>query len=394
VNGIEYMVSEIRKALFAQEAGEVTLPPTRLSCEVAVQPSRRRRSVFDDFFAPVQTQTKSLSTAPIRLQVRALPEPPSGFSGLVGDFQVSSSISKRELQVGESATLELTLEGTGNVFLMGEPSLPELADFKAYPDKPTSSVDRTAGGLEGRKTYRTALVPLRAGTLTVPAVEVTYFDPKAAEYRRAATRDLVLDVSPSEGKEELMLTESVAPTTGKVAVRILADDILPIYRQLDAVDPQLPSGVTARLWQAGFVVPPFAFLALVVVRRRQARYSADVGLRRREGALRSAIARARRMRSTEGPASGVAQEGSRILRQFIGDKLNTEGSALTPAETGALLEKRGVSEERIADVRALLERLEAAQYGTADASLEAPALAEELSSLLRDLDRALSRRRP
>lgn len=393
VNGLEYMVSEIRKALFAQEGGEVTLPPTRLSCEVAVRPSRRRRSVFDDFFARVQTQTKSLSTAPIELHVRELPEPPTGFSGLVGDFQLTSSISKRELQVGESATLELTLQGTGNVFLMGEPALPELADFKAYPDKPTSSVDRSAAGLEGRKTFRTALVPLRPGSLTVPAVELTYFDPKAAEFRRAATEDLVLDVRPSEGKEELMLTESVAPTTGKVAVKILADDILPIYRQLDAVDPQLPSGVAAVLWQAGFVLPPFAFLALVVVRRRQARYSADAGLRRREGALRRATTRVKRLRSLEGRSSELAQEGSRILREFIGDKLNSEGSALTPAETAALLERRSVSEERLVEVRTLLGRCEAAQYGTAGSDLEAAALAAELSSLLPKLDRALSRRR-
>jgi hypothetical protein len=392
VNGLEYVVSEIRKALFAQEAGEVTLPPTRLTCEVAVQ-APRRRSVFDDFFGRIQTQTKTLTTAPITLRVRDLPDAPPGFSGLVGEFELRSAISKRGLQVGESTTLELTLEGSGNVFLMSEPALPVLADFKLYPDKPSSSVERTANGLEGKKTFRTALVPLRAGELVVPAVELTYFDPGAESYRRAATRDLVLDVQPAAGKEELMLTESVAPTTGKVAVKILADDILPIHRQLDAVESQMPTGVEARLWQAGFVLPPLCYVGFLLVRRRQERYATDTSLRRREGALRRANARLQQLGSSAAPRAELAREASRLLREYVGDKLAAEGAALTPGETCDLLRRRGVDDELVADVERLLTRFESAQYGSADVALEPSGLAQAVGALVRRLDRTLASRR-
>ena len=69
----------------------------------------------------------------------------------------------------------------------------------------------------------------------MPPVTLTYFDPEAGSYRQASTAAIALEVAPAEGKEELRLTESVAPSTGKVAVRILADDILPLYKGLDAV---------------------------------------------------------------------------------------------------------------------------------------------------------------
>lgn len=392
VNGLEYAVSEIRKALFAQEAGEVTLPPTTLTCQVAVQ--GRRRSVFDDFFGRMQTQTKSLATEPITLRVRELPPPPAGFSGLVGEFELRSSISKRELRVGESTTLELTLEGAGNVMLMSEPSLPALPDFKLYPDKPTSSIERTAAGLEGTKTFRTALVPQRAGELVLPALEVSFFDPDAEEYRLAATRELVLDVLPPADKEELMLTEAVAPTTGKVAVKILADDILPLHRQLDAVESQRPIGLEARLWQAGFVLPPLLFSIFVFARRRQERFAADASLRRRQGALRRATGRLRALRSGAAPPAELAREASRLLRGYIGDKLATEGGALTPVEACELLRRGRVEEELVAEVSRLLGRLESAQYGSAGAApLETGALEAELRDLVRRLERSLSSRR-
>ncbi len=111
VNGVEYLVSEIRKALFPQEVGSLVIPASRLTCEVLVRNSRRSRSLMDDFFGSSSTATKVLRSARIEIEVRPLPSPPDGFSGLVGSFTIDASMSKQQLKVGESATLRLTVSG-------------------------------------------------------------------------------------------------------------------------------------------------------------------------------------------------------------------------------------------------------------------------------------------
>ncbi len=256
IEGVQYTVNEVRKALFPQREGEVVLPPTQLSVEVLVEEPRRqsrRRGIFDDFDSLLgrggRWETKYLVTEPVTLNVRPLPPAaPAGWNGLVGDFDISASLSRRELQVGQSATLEVRVAGAGNVQLLAEPEFPELPVFKIYPDQPTSTVDNSGRLLSGRKVFRRALVPLVVGALDIPPLELVYFDPELGEYKTRSTDRIGLEVIPADGEEELMLTESLAATTGKVAVRILADDILPVRRTAAGIVSAAPQG-----WRAWVV---------------------------------------------------------------------------------------------------------------------------------------------
>lgn len=377
--GREFLVSELRKALFPQEEGALTLPPTTLQCQVLVQ--RRGRSLFDDFFGRGAAEARVLRTPAIEVNVRPRPAAPAGYSGLVGEFAVRGEISKRQLQVGESATWRLTVSGSGNVQSIAEPPLPPLDAFKVYDDKPASSIDRAGGELEGSRTFTKALVPLAAGELTVPAVRLTYFNAKTGSYRTAATAPITLAVSPSDDEEELRLTESVAPTTGKVAVRMLADDILPLYKDLDAVAAP-PFGHRAGApWLAALLAPPLLYLGLVFVERRRRHLEVNVGLVRRRAALKRAL-------GALGKIDGAAA-ASRVLREYVGDKAGLEGSALTPAEAAVELRRRGVGEETVRRVRERLEALEAAQYGGGLAAAGTEALAGDLKALLKELEREI-----
>lgn len=390
VKGQRYAVHEMRLALFPQREGSLTVPGTSVSCQVAVQDPRRRRSIFDDFFSANRTETKVLRTQPIELSVRPLPAAPQGFSGLVGSFEVAAEISKRTLAVGESATLTLTVKGEGNVQMIGELDVPELTDFKVYDDRPTSSVDRSGRKLAGSKTFHKALVPLVPGQLTLPSVPLTYFDPEAGSYRTAATPRIALTVEPGEGREELRLTESMAPTTGKVAVKILADDILPLHKGLDAVAvSRLDTAGGAALWLGGFLVPPLAFAGVFVVQRRRRRYELDAGLRRRRTALRRATRGLKEIAGGGEDGAAAAERVSRCLREYVGDKLGLPGSALTAADTDDHLRRRGVDPALARRTHELLDRLEAARYGAGAGGEETGSLAPTAQSLIKQLDRQL-----
>jgi len=384
VNGVQYLVSELRKSLFPQEVGTVVIPASRLTCEVLTRSRRRTGSLFDDFFSPTATETKVLRTQPIELEVKALPPPPRDFSGLVGEFEIEGSVSQAELKVGESTTLRLTVRGSGNVQMISEPELPELTTFKTYGDKPSGTIERGGARLSGHKTYSRALVPLEPGEPVIPPVELTYFDPDEARYRVAATAAIPLRVEPGEIAEDLNLTEAFAPSSGKVAVRILADDLLPIRRGVEVVRGR---GVPGWAVAAGLLAPAGFFLATLLVQRRRLRFAEDLGFRRRHQALKHFRTGLGELASSSLPDSDRAQLASKILRGYVGDKVGVEGTALTAAEVDQQLRNRGVDSDLVVETHAFLERLEAAQYGSS--VLEVEALSGELQALVRRLERQI-----
>jgi hypothetical protein len=389
VGGVEYLVSEIRKALFPQEVGSLVIPASRLTCEVLVRDTRHRRSLMDDLFGSASTETKVLRSDAIDVDVRPLPAPPEGFSGLVGSFRIEASMSKRQLEVGESATLRLTVSGSGNVQMINEPELVNLPSFKVYGDQPERSINRSGRSLTGSRSFSKALVPLEAGEWTLPPVEIVYFDPVDASYQTARTEQIALTVSPGEGSEDLHLTESIAPSTGKVAVRILADDILPIYSELDAVSTPYSPRRSALLFVLVSVLPIGLYLTARAVQRHRWRLQHDIAFQRHRTAFRRARKQLRKMLDSESDPVRLGQSLSLCLREYIGDKLDQEGAALTPGELHERLEAHGVSEALAAETHDLLERLEAAQFGAV--SLESENLAQQASELLERLEGELKK---
>jgi len=216
-----------------------------------------------------------------------------------------------------------------------------------------------------------------------------FFDPDSESFRTARTEVLPLAVRPAQGEEELRLTESVAPGTGKVAVRILADDILPPYRGLDAVARRSQSTLDRALLLSGLLLPPLGFVGTLAAQRRRRRFALDSGLRRRRDALGRARKCLKRIESqSEGEdAAAASRLASRCLREYVGDKLDVEGSALTPTETEELLRSHGVEEGVVEETCRLLDRLEAAQYSSE--KIEPRRLTTVLTPLFKQLDRQI-----
>lgn len=390
VRGKEYEVTEIRRALFPQQAGKLTIPATSLTVEVV---QRRRNSWFMDPFGSMggPTQTVVARSAPIEMEVRPLPPAPRGFSGLVGSFKVSAQLSKRELSVGESTTLTITISGSGNVRQIPKPQLGDLADFKHYDDKPATKVDASASGLKGNKVYRTALVPRRAGELTLPPIKVIYFNPQAGNYQTAASSPITLSVTPSAESEDLKLTEVVGAGSGKVAVKVIADDIRPVYTGLDALQRQALTLTAQGAVAAGMFFPPGLFLIFWFWRRRAEAEASDENLKRRRVALKNAL-KALSGLPTQTASPEAAKEASRLLRAFLGDALGVEGLALTPPEAEQRLLSHGTPAELATRVRSLLQALEAAQFGAGQLAADvAGSLPSQLKQLMTDLDKLLPR---
>ena len=403
IQGQRYLVTEIRKALFPLAPGTIRIDGTVLSTKLVMPKVRSlgRRGFFDDDFWPDsifggrgRTVQKNLHTDPIALTVRALPDAgrPEGFRGLVGTFRVKAEVGDARLHTGDSTTLTVTVSGMGNLRDL-EPITPEeLPGFKLYPDKPTLDLNTDGDLVHGTKVFRTALVPLEAGTLTVPPQKIVYFDPKAEAYRVEQTSPIALTVEEGANAEPLHLVQGSGMAGTKKTIQVLGKDILPVHTGLGAARSQVLSGVGLWAYTLGLLLPPAAFLGCLVWKRRRERLRNEVHILQRKAARKNAR---RALKEAHGLMGGsddaeLFRQLARAVKGLVGDKLTLSALACTPAEIHRTLRENGVEEPLADEVRRFLDELEYRQFATAGTQpAEREACVKQAGELVARLDRRL-----
>jgi hypothetical protein len=134
--GRNYNVIELTYILIPEKAGEMTIEPAILSCDIPSRKRQRRNFPFDNLFG--NYERKQFSTAPITVKVKLLPEYTGNhpFSGLVGDYTIHAALGDQktalaEMKTGDSVTLSIAVSGTGNIMDAGEPQMSIQSEFKA-----------------------------------------------------------------------------------------------------------------------------------------------------------------------------------------------------------------------------------------------------------------------
>ena len=381
IGGQKFRVNEIKMALFPQRAGRLSINPSRVICDV-VNRSRSRRSIFDDFFSRSHTENRRIVSPPVQLRVRELPPAPPEFTGLIGEFRIRSEVSKAALKVGESSTFTYSVSGRGNAMKIPSPPLPEFSGFKVYDDKPNDSISRTPTGVSGSRSFRKALVPLKEGNLEVPPIRLVYFDPKVASYRTAATSPISMIVTPSEGGEELNLTEGALSRGGKLGVRSLDDDILPLHHSPLGLQPSFFNAEFSFYTVVLFLLPPVLFLIWLV---RSQRRSQGPSLRARIAKKQAEKALAELATREEGEA---LEWGSQLFREYLGNRFDREGRALTAADAESMLLENQLPEPLVAKVSRFIRELERLQYHRGTFTKES--LEKQIRQLIQEIERSVS----
>ena len=98
-NGRNYQTATLyRTVLYPQHSGDIKIDPAHFEAVLRVQTQQQVRSIFDNFFASYTNVTKMLVAPGVTIHVTALPSgKPAGFSGGVGRFTLTPSISQTEL---------------------------------------------------------------------------------------------------------------------------------------------------------------------------------------------------------------------------------------------------------------------------------------------------------
>ena len=201
--GLTYQVLEVRHALMVSKPGAFVINPSQLRMTVS-QPGSRSRSgnFFNNFPGFSSNRPLTLTTDPIDLHVNALPREgrPTDFTGLVGRFQMISTLEPSRLKAGESATLTIQVKGRGTVNRIPDLDLPEMDFVRTYSDQPVLEIEQGQEGITGTKTMKWALVPEKSGEYEVPILSMSFFDPQTGDYHSLVTP--AHDLSALPGKPE------------------------------------------------------------------------------------------------------------------------------------------------------------------------------------------------
>lgn len=126
------------------------------------------------------------------LEVLPLPgeNVPENYSGAVGSFEVSETISDTSISLGEAITYSLRIAGRGNFNQFGHPQFPPS---KAQVSDPLA-IDRLHAGVEGSRTLYYTIIPSEKGTYTLPTLSFSWYDTEQERYRSFQSQEQEIEV--------------------------------------------------------------------------------------------------------------------------------------------------------------------------------------------------------
>ncbi len=180
INGRQYTISELSTALYPTRAGSITIEPA-----FVVLPQTVYRS------------QETISTPSLAIHVQPLPGTmPETFGGAVGQFELSAALDRQSISLGEPITLQLTVSGTGDVEQLSLPQVPAPAQWRIYGNPTTYSYEWVNGHVSGKKVYEYLLFPDQIGSVTLPSLTWSYFDPSTLSYRSITTAPMTIETLP------------------------------------------------------------------------------------------------------------------------------------------------------------------------------------------------------
>ena len=354
--------------LFPQKSGNLTIPS--ITYEGTVVTRNRNLDPIEAFFngqSGLVEQKRKITTPALTINVSPLPNKPADFSGAVGKFTVSSSISTQEVDANDAVTLKLSVTGNGNMKLISTPQIAFPKDFETYDAKVNDNFQLTSKGLSGSKEFEYLIVPRHAGTYEIPAAQFIYFDTDTRSYKTLTTESYTLKVNKGKGGNG----QSVSNYSGQQQdVQQLNQDIR--FMKKGDVTLHQPGDTFFGTWKywIAYLLPLLLFALIIALGRKQMKANANVALSRGKKANKVALKRlktAKKLLDNHEQAN-FYDEVLRALWGYVGDKFNMSQESLNKENIEQSLLSRHVSEALIQQFMKVLNDCEFARYAPGNAN--------------------------
>ena len=176
LQGIRHVVFELNFAIFPQVIGQLNIPSMTFTGTMATNDNSHFSSVFTSTGTPISASSNPLS-------ISVTPTPDSWDTAIPWVPAKSLALSDQwstntdTLTVGDAITRTVTLAAEG----LTASQLPtintmNIANVKSYPDTIKTDDIATNSGILGNQVSAIALVPLQEGELTIPPLEIAWYD--------------------------------------------------------------------------------------------------------------------------------------------------------------------------------------------------------------------------
>jgi len=378
LNGVRYDVGTLYKvALFPISGSDYTIKPLVVKVQIQKKRSRRKRDpffdpFFDSFFT--ETETKILRSPLRKISTKSFPDPrPGGFTGAVGKFKILTAIDRDSTYVNEAITLRVTVEGTGNLGLFTLPKFKFADELDQFPPKENFEKNVFRDALSGRMSWDYILIPRISGTISIPPITMTYFDPVKEKWQRISSRATIIPVT--KGDENVVDNNGLS----KKEVKLLGEDINYIHTN---------KPLWNKIGRGPFHEVIYLYIISVLLIPLPLALNTFLGYRlnsKPDRISKNALSSAKR--KIKDSKRDISESASKIIFSYLKDKLQLSSDNLDAIIVSDILNDL-IDEELLNDLIRHLKQCDSAYYGQVKYDNNTDAEIETIS-LLNKIDRQI-----
>lgn len=382
-----------RFAAFPLRSGEITLG--------AMQVEVDRSSVFDLFGRGRPQGNLQLSSVPLTLEVKPLPDAgrPAGEIA-VGRYALSARVDRAETVTGEAVKLTAKVEGQGNLRTVAL-ATPQLPDIDILQPQVRDLMQVQGGVVQGTRQFEWLLVPKQPGQLTLPPLVLQTFDPASERYVELKSEALSLRVAGNALPPPAASAPGPAAEAPAAPDRVEAPSVpaerWPTLRTRSELARSTPR-VVDQAWYAGLLaLGPLLWLGILIgsaLRTRLAARAQLDGPERNRKQARQKLGLAEHA-AKAGDATALHAACAAAIHEQLEARLGENTLGVSRAQLRQMLEARGIDSALAADILAQLEHADFARFGAAQsASAVLGAEVEKVRKLVARIDAAEGTARP
>ena len=393
LDGNSYTTLSFQQIVIPRQSGDLTLPQATVACQALSGYSRQRQrnrsgpfgndDFFNDFFNQGTQKIYKTVITPSnepRLTVAPLPEAgrPENFNGPVGEFKISAQAAPTHVNVGDPITLTLTVSGPW----VNRVKLPDLHLLAENGFKIPEEI--SPGESKGQsKTFIQTIRARNDQVREIPAIHLSYFNPRTKKYETARTSAIALTVQPTR-----IITAQDAEGGAQVIKRKIQSIEAGINFNYDDATVLVPQAAkataSASIWLI-LAAPPGCFAVLFFSTFLMRRRKKDPETIRAQKAFAKLNKKLSSFES-KGEMTGLAM----ALKTYLGHKLRRPPGALTFLDVEHLLKKREVARDTLKTLEEIFDQCEACRYsGETTAEEEMHRLIQQTRAVAEKLEEKL-----
>lgn len=382
-NGIEYMEYSLRIRYLPKEERIYTFGPVTFKGAPIESIDVRSNISGRPVFAVGAAAT-----------VRVVPPPEAGrpvsFIGAIGtNVFAEAALDTQNCKVGDALKLTLSVKGNIRLDNIYPPPISAqsnlVASFKVYDD--TLQVVKK----DDRREFVWTIRPMKAGSIELPSIEVSYYDAGERMYKTIMTKPLPVR---AEKTDEVIFIDTV---TNRGTVAASETDKWKDYVAPMHIDPAGSATDNLGLDSMSLFlvcIGPVVFAFVTTIRRAAAFRTKNRLVSRRMKAVGAACAM---LKNAERLAAGSPNQARTLLctalKKYISGRFDTAEEGLTPADMREILMNNGIPASQADELYAIAEKNFNAGFTGSKAAAGDPATdCTRAIPLLVEIDKQLMKR--